>query len=87
MSLDLQTLPQQLRALREASGRTQREVAALARLSRPRLAGLESGAQPNVELATLQRLLDVYGMALHLQPRSPRKSLNQRLREDVEPAP
>ena len=78
------TLNQDLRSLRTAARYTQAEAAKAARLSRSRLAALESGAATNIELATLLRLLDLYGMELHARPRTPRKSLNRVMQEAAE---
>lgn len=50
-------------------------------MSRSRLAAIEGGQGANLELATLQKLLDVYGAELHIEPRTPRRTLNQILRE------
>lgn len=81
MKIEPQTIGAALRALRLQRQLTQLSAATAAAMSRSRLAAIESGQSANLELTTLQKLLDVYGAELHVEPRSPRRSLNQILRD------
>ena len=81
MKLETSTLGSSLLTLRKNRGLTQAAVATASALSRSRLAAIESGRSPNLELSTLLKLLEVYGAELHIEPRTPRRTLNQILRE------
>lgn len=81
MKLQPDNLGETLRHLRKESGLTQGDAAGAAALSRSRLAAIESGQATNLELGTLLKLLDVYRAELHVEPRTPRRTLNQILRE------
>lgn len=70
-----------LLALRHKRNLTQKEAAARAKLSRSRLAALEGGAATNIELNTLLKLLDVYEAEIRIEPKTPRPTLNQIMRE------
>ena len=59
-------LEQQLAALREARGLSQRQVARLVGVSQPAIARLESGPVRNVELKTLLRVVTALGGRLNL---------------------
>ena len=84
MLLTSRTLGSALRGLRKQRGLTQVSAAKTAGIARSRLAAIESGEAGNLELLTLQRLLDVYNAELHVEPRAPRRTLNQILREQEE---
>ncbi len=65
-------LEQQLAALREARGLSQRQVACLVGVSQPAIARLESGPVRNVEFKTLLRVVTALGGRLNLSiDRSP----------------
>jgi transcriptional regulator with XRE-family HTH domain len=83
MKLQSGELGATLRRLRRDSGLTQGAASAAAAMSRSRLAAIECGHATNLELGTLQKLLDVYGAELHVEARSPRRTLNQILREQT----
>lgn len=81
MRVELQNLGGTLRELRRQRQLTQEAAATAAAMSRSRLAAIESGQAANLELATLQKLLNVYEAELHIEPRTPRRTLNQILRD------
>lgn len=83
MQLEPNNLGENLKRLRRDCGLTQGAAATAATLSRSRLAAIESGRATNLELGTLQKLLDVYGAELHVETRTPRRTLNQILREQA----
>ena len=81
MKLEAHQLGTVLRQLRQQRKLTQQAAADQAKLARSRLAALESGHATNLELTTLQKLLDVYDAEIRIEPRTPRPSLNQILRD------
>jgi len=83
MRLEPDNLGETLKRLRRDSGLTQGAAAVAAALSRSRLAAIEAGQATNLELTTLQKLLEVYGAELRVEPRTPRRTLNQILREQA----
>ncbi len=64
-------LEQQLAALREARGLSQREVARLVGVSQPAIARLESGPARDVKLTTLLRVVTALGGRLNLSIEKP----------------
>jgi predicted XRE-type DNA-binding protein len=60
-------LEQQLAALREARGLSQRQVARLVGVSQPAIAKLESGTVKNLQLKTLVRMVTALGARLQVE--------------------
>ena len=60
-------LEQQLAALREARGLSQRQVARLVGVSQPAVAKLESGTVKNLQLKTLVRMVTALGGRLEVE--------------------
>lgn len=60
-------LEQQLAALREARGLSQRQVARLVGVSQPAIAKLESGTVKNLQLKTLVRMVTALGGRLRVE--------------------
>jgi predicted XRE-type DNA-binding protein len=60
-------LEQQLAALREARGLSQRQVARLVGVSQPAIAKLESGTVKNLQLKTLVRMVTALGGRLQVE--------------------
>jgi predicted XRE-type DNA-binding protein len=60
-------LEQQLAALREARGLSQRQVARLLGVSQPAIAKLESGTVKNLQLKTLVRMVTALGGRLQVE--------------------
>ena len=60
-------LEQQLAALREARGLSQRQVARLVGVSQPAVAKLESGTVKNLQLKTLVRMVTALGGRLQVK--------------------
>lgn len=77
------SISQTLVDLRKQSALTQVAAAERAEISRSRLAAIERGQSANLELNTLQKLLDAYGAELHIETRTPRRTLNQILRDST----
>jgi predicted XRE-type DNA-binding protein len=67
-------LEQQLAALREARGLSQRQVARLVGVSQPAIAKLESGAVKNIQLKTLVRMVTALGGRLQVEVVPPRRA-------------
>ena len=60
-----------LRAAREASGRTQTEIAAELKMDRPSLSRIEAG-RTNVTIESLIKIADVFGLTVSIEfPEAP----------------
>ena len=67
-------LEQQLTALRETRGLSQRQVARLVGISQPAIAKLESGTVKNLQLKTLVRTVTALGGRLQVEIVPPRRT-------------
>lgn len=70
----MSTLAEQLRALRHKSGKTLAQVAAEAGISSVYLSDIERGRRATFDtaVATLNKVLAVYGMEIHIEVREKR---------------
>lgn len=76
-TIDISSMGSKLRALRAQKALSQGAAASQAGISRQRLNDIETGRATNLELRTLQKLLNVYAMQLALISDQPAPDLNQ----------
>jgi transcriptional regulator with XRE-family HTH domain len=79
----LATIGQQIAAARKAAGRSQSELAALAKVSRATINALENGRASDIGFSKLNRILAVVGLALDLRTSaSQRPTLDELLKDN-----
>ena len=79
-------LEQQLAALRESRGLSQRQVARLVGVSQPAIAKLESGTVKNLQLKTLVRMVTALGGRLQVEIVPPPRTKSTAGRARIRPA-
>lgn len=81
--LSLDDIATEIKNTRRANGFTQLQLARRARVSRARIAALETGKLPEIGFKTLQRLLQALGLDLRITTMGQRRpTLDELLAED-----